>query len=174
MYFQQKNWRFIHISIYWVWRNKIVIKNVNIMKQVSHDHRSFERNLSNCEQKPEKVRTLTGFEPVTLRYWCDALTNWAMKPLTLGAGHLWVLMSPCRMDVKWYMKCFIYWTADLKYSNIMKQLVHCFCASVELWTVMIIIVIFLPCTARLIILYYYLHLHPPPPIIVEMQLQLLF
>ena len=33
-----------------------------------------------------------------------------MKPLTLGAGHLWVLMSPWRMDVKWYMKCFIYWT----------------------------------------------------------------
>ena len=31
--------------------------------QVSHDHRSFERNLSNCEQKPEKVRTSTGFEP---------------------------------------------------------------------------------------------------------------
>ena len=23
--------------------------------KVSHDHRSFERNLSNCEQKPEKV-----------------------------------------------------------------------------------------------------------------------
>ena len=36
--------------------------------QVSHDHRSFERNLSNCEQKPEKVRTSTGFEPVTSRY----------------------------------------------------------------------------------------------------------
>ena len=25
-------------------------------------------NLSNCEQKPEKVRTSTGFEPVTSRY----------------------------------------------------------------------------------------------------------
>ena len=58
-----------------------------------------------------------GFEPVTSRYRCDALTNWAMKPLTLGAGHLWVLMSPWRMDVKWYMKCFIYWTADLKSSK---------------------------------------------------------
>ena len=43
--------------------------------QVSHDHRSFERNLSNCEQKPEKVRTSTEFEPVTSRYRCDALTN---------------------------------------------------------------------------------------------------
>ena len=34
----------------------------NNQNQVSHDHRSFERNLSNCEQKPEKVRTSTGFE----------------------------------------------------------------------------------------------------------------
>ena len=31
--------------------------------------------------KPEKVRTSTGFEPVSSRYRCD----WAMKPLTLGA-----------------------------------------------------------------------------------------
>ena len=43
--------------------------------QVSHDHRSYERNLSNCVEKPEKVRTSTGFEPVTSRYRCDALTN---------------------------------------------------------------------------------------------------
>ena len=56
--------------------------------QVSHDHRSYESNLSNCVEKPEKVRTSTGFEPVTSRYRCDALTNSAMKPLTLGAGHL--------------------------------------------------------------------------------------
>ena len=34
-----------------------------VMFQVSHDHRSFERNLSNCEKKPEKVRTSTGFDP---------------------------------------------------------------------------------------------------------------
>jgi len=46
-----------------------------------------------------------------------------MKSLTLGAGHLWVLMSPWRMDVKWYMKCFIYWTADLKY---MKHFIYHF------------------------------------------------
>ena len=54
---------------------------------------------------------------MTSRYRCYALTNWAMKPLTLGAGHLWVLMGPWRMDVKWYMKCSIYWTADLKSSK---------------------------------------------------------
>ena len=33
-----------------------------------------------------------GLKPVTSRYCCDAPTNWAMKPLTLGAGHLRVLM----------------------------------------------------------------------------------
>ena len=49
--------------------------NKTMFSQVSYDHRSFERNLSNCEQKPEKVRTSTGFEPVTSRYRCDALTN---------------------------------------------------------------------------------------------------
>ena len=71
---------------------------LRIWNQVSHDHRSYERNLSNCVEKPEKVRTSTGFEPMTSQYRCDALTNWAMKPLTLGAGHLWVLMSPGRIQ----------------------------------------------------------------------------
>ena len=56
---------------------------------------------------------------------CDSLTNWAMKPLTLGGGHLWVLMSSWRMDVKWYMKCFIYWTTDLKSNQIWSS---------QLWT----------------------------------------
>ena len=56
----------------------------------SYDPRSYERNFCNCVKKPEDFRTSTGFEPVTSRYRCDALTNWAMKPLTLGAGHLWV------------------------------------------------------------------------------------
>ena len=30
---------------------------------------------------------------------------------------LWVLMSPWGMNVKWYMKCFIYWSSDLKSSK---------------------------------------------------------
>ena len=51
-------------------------------RQVSHDHRSFERNLSNCKQKPEKVRTSTEFEPVTSRCRCDALTNCDMSDPT--------------------------------------------------------------------------------------------
>ena len=77
----------------------------------------------NCVEKPAKIRTLTGFEPVTSRYRCDALTNWAMKPLTLGAGHLWVLMVPWEMNQWWngirnesYMNCGyeIKWSYDLR------------------------------------------------------------
>ena len=67
----------------------------------SYDPRSYERNFCNCVKKPEKFRTSTRFEPVTSRYRCDALTNWAMKPLTLGAGHLWVLMFPWGMNQRW-------------------------------------------------------------------------
>ena len=51
-------------------------------------------NFCNCVEKPEKFRTSTGFEPVTSRFRCDAPTNRAMTPVTLGAGHLWVLMIP--------------------------------------------------------------------------------
>ena len=41
----------------------------------SYDPGSYERNFCNCVKKPEKFRTSTGFELVTLRYRCDALTN---------------------------------------------------------------------------------------------------
>ena len=78
----------------------------------SYDPRSCERNFCNCVEKPENFRTSTGFEPVTSRYRCDALSNWAMKPLTFGAGHLWVLMFPRGMNQRWndiwigsYMNC---------------------------------------------------------------------
>ena len=89
----------------------IVIVNVIIIKW-SYDPRSYERNSCNCVKKPEQFRTSTGFESVTSRYRCDALTNWAMKPLTLGAGHLWVPMFPWGMNQWWndiwngpYMNC---------------------------------------------------------------------
>ena len=55
----------------------------------------------------------------------NALTNWAMKPLTLGAGHLWGLRSPWGMIVKFYMKYFIYWSADVKSSKLWSS---------QLWT----------------------------------------
>ena len=50
-----------------------------------------ERNLCNCVKEAwKKFRTSTGFEPVTSGLPVRRSTNWAMKPLTLGAGQLWV------------------------------------------------------------------------------------
>ena len=85
---------------------EVIISNISYIElrmwnQVSYDLRRYERNLCNCIYKSlQKVRTSTGFEPVTSRYWCDNLPNWAMKPLTLGGGHLWVLGSLWGMNVK--------------------------------------------------------------------------
>ena len=59
------------------------------ISQMKVDPRSYERNYMQLRKEAwKKFRTSTGFEPVTSRYRCDALTNWAMKPLTLGAGQL--------------------------------------------------------------------------------------
>ena len=60
----------------------------------------------------KKIRASTGFEPVTPRYRCDALTNWAMKPLTLGAGQLWVPVK--EMNVNDVYEINHIWTADMK------------------------------------------------------------
>ena len=46
-----------------------------------------------------KSRISSGFEPVTSEYRVDALTNWAIKRLTLGAGHLWVPMSSSTYEI---------------------------------------------------------------------------
>ena len=82
--------------------------------------------------KPGKFRTSTGFEPVTSRFRCDALANRAMKPHTLGAGHLWVLMFPWGMNQRWndilngsYMNCGyeINWSYDPSLRNC-KNCVH--------------------------------------------------
>ena len=59
-----------------------IIIELRIWSQVSYDPRSYGRNFSNCAEKPEKVRTSTGFEPVTSRCWCDALTNWFLVLLS--------------------------------------------------------------------------------------------
>ena len=57
-----------------------------------------------------KFRTSTGFEPVTSRLSVRCSTNWAMKPLKLGAGQLWVHVPVKEMSVnerrnKSYMNC---------------------------------------------------------------------
>ena len=56
--------------------------------------RSDERKFLLRREAWKIFRTSTGFEPATSRYRCDALTNWAMKPLTLAAGHFWVHNFP--------------------------------------------------------------------------------
>ena len=59
----------------------------------------------------KKFRTSTGFEPVTSQLPVRCSTNWAMKPLTLRAGQLWVHMFPWKKWVlndiwnKSYMNC---------------------------------------------------------------------
>ena len=63
----------------------------------------------------KKFRTSTGFEPVTSRCRCDALTNWAMKPLTLGAGQLWVHMFPWKRWVLMIYEINNIWTAEMKW-----------------------------------------------------------
>ena len=61
--------------------------NIMKMKKWSSQWTQFMQ-LRKEAWKKKKFRTSTGFEPVTSRCRCDALTNWAMKPLTLGAGPL--------------------------------------------------------------------------------------
>ena len=93
----------------------------------SYDLRSYERNFYNCVEKPEKFRTSTGFEPVTSRFRCDALTNWAMKPLDVGSWSFVGSNGPVRNEsmMKWYMKWIIY---DLRIWNQVKLW------SSQLWT----------------------------------------
>ena len=59
----------------------------------------------------KKFRTSTGFEPMTswLLVWWS--TNWAMKPLMLGAGQFWVHMFPWK---KWVL---MIWTAEMKWNQ---------------------------------------------------------
>ena len=69
----------------WKWRN---------------DHRS-ECNLCNCVKKPEKkIQDFNGVQTHDLAIPVRCSTNWAMTPLTLGAGQFWVHMFPWR---KWVL-----------------------------------------------------------------------
>ena len=53
----------------------------------------------------KKFRTSTGFEPVTSRLPVRCSTNWAMKPLTLGAGQLWAHMFPWKASLPNCINC---------------------------------------------------------------------
>ena len=51
------------------------------------DHRSYDRNLSNCKFKPEKnFRASTGYEPMASALALQCSTNWALETLISGAG----------------------------------------------------------------------------------------
>ena len=49
-----------------------------------------------------------GFEPVTSRLQVRCSTNWAMKPLTLEEGQLWVHMFPWKKWVLMIYEIIIY------------------------------------------------------------------
>ena len=63
----------------------------------------------------KKFRTSTGFEPVTSRLLVRCSTNWAMKPLTLGAGQLWVRMFPQKKWVLMIYEINHIWTVEMKW-----------------------------------------------------------
>ena len=54
---------------------------------MKNDPRSIECSLCNCVKRTlKKIQDFNAVsEPVTLQYLCNALTNWAMKPLMLEA-----------------------------------------------------------------------------------------
>ena len=74
-----------------IWRVRYEINHLRTAEMKSTEEWSsllwtqFIQLYSDCVQGSLKeFRTSMGFEPVTSQYWCDALTNWAMKPLMLG------------------------------------------------------------------------------------------
>ena len=73
----------------------------------------------------KKFRTSTGFEPVTSRLPVRCSTNWAMKPLTLGAGQLWVHMFPWKKWVLVIYEINHLWTAKMKWQWRNRQRICC-------------------------------------------------
>ena len=71
-----------------------------------------------------KFRTSTGFEHVTLRLPVRCSTNWAMKPLMLGAGQFWVHMFPWRKWVLMIYEMNHMWTAEMKWNEEMIVIVN--------------------------------------------------
>ena len=84
----------------WKWRN---------------DRRS-ECNLRNCVKMPEKKNSGLQWgwtRDLTIMVRCS--TNWAMKPLTLGAGQLWVHMFPWKKWVLMIYEINHVWTTEMEW-----------------------------------------------------------
>ena len=86
------------------------------MKRKWRNDRSSERNLCNCVKKPAKN---SGLQRVLNPWPRDLLvrcpTNWAMKPLTLGAGRLWVHIFPWKKCVLMIYEINHIWTTEMKW-----------------------------------------------------------
>ena len=92
---------------------------------MKNDPRSCERNLCNCERKPEKISGLHwGLNPWP-RDTGAMLTNWAMKPLTLGAGQLWVHMFPWKKWMQFIYEMNHIWTALISFTGTSTSAVKC-------------------------------------------------
>ena len=64
---------------------------------MSYDHRSYERNLSNCVEKPEKVRTSRGFESaVQCKLWNISYITSQAKILLVHFGRFLLLWAHYR------------------------------------------------------------------------------
>ena len=83
---------------------------------MSYDHRSCERNLSNCVEKPEKVRTSTGFELVIpmrcsdqLSYETTDVGSWSFvssnEPVKNGCEVIYEMFHilNCRFEMKHFI-----------------------------------------------------------------------
>ena len=69
-----------------------------------------------AQRSLKKFRTSTEFELLTLRLQVQCSTNWAMKPLTLGAGQLlWVHMFPWKKWVLMIYEINHVWNAEMKW-----------------------------------------------------------
>ena len=85
------------------------------MKWKWRKDRRSERNLCNCGKKPEKIQDFNGVWTRDLAIPVRCSTNWAMKPLTLGAGQLWVHMFPWKKWVLMIYEINHIWTAEMKW-----------------------------------------------------------
>ena len=88
-------------SLIWVTNDFLHLEN--------YDHRSYERNLSNCAQKPEKVRTSTGFEPRDLAIPVRCSNQLSYEATDVGSWSFVSSKEPVKNGREViYEKCFIY------------------------------------------------------------------
>ena len=99
----------------------IISVNINLVNDI------WNKSYMNCRNEmkrmivavnviyAKKLRTSTGFEPVTSRLPVRCSTNWAMNLLTLGVGQLWVHMFPWKKWVLMIHEINHIWTAEMKW-----------------------------------------------------------